>query len=180
MADMASMPMGLPALRPIPAGSVVTAADVQFMQGMIAHHAQAIRMSHLAAERGADPRFLRFARKIDQSQTSEIHLMQGWLAAQHQAVTDTASYHTISMPGMLTPSQMRELATLRGPAFDRRFLELMIRHHEGALGMVEALFRTRNAGQEVDVSVLANDIRTVQTAEIGVMRQMLARFEETR
>jgi uncharacterized protein (DUF305 family) len=179
MHDMAGMTMtGLPALRPIPEGSTVTVADVQFMQGMIAHHAQAIYMSHLAAQHGADPRFLRFAIKIDQSQTAEIRLMQGWLVDHGQVAPDTAAYHTIMMPGMLTREQLDQLASLDGRGFDKLFLELMIRHHEGALSMVADLFNTKGAGQEVDISVLANDIHTVQTAEIDLMREMLANLEE--
>jgi uncharacterized protein (DUF305 family) len=177
--DMGAM-TGLPDLKPIPAGANVTVADVHFMQGMIAHHAQAIYMSHLAARHGADPRFLRFAIKIDQSQTAEIRLMRGWLVDHGQVAPDTSAYHTIMMPGMLTPEQLGELSSLQGTGFDRRFLELMIMHHEGALSMVADLFATPGAGQEVDISVLANDIHSVQTAEIGLMRQMLANLEETR
>lgn len=175
--DMAAM-IGLPELRPIPEGSLVTAADVHFMQGMIAHHAQAIYMSHLAAKHGADPRFLRFAVKIDQSQTAEIRLMRGWLVDHGQVAPDTSSYRTIMMAGMLTAAELAELGSLEGRGFDRRFLELMIRHHEGALSMVADLFATPRAGQEIDINVLANDIHAVQTAEIGLMRQMLVNLEE--
>lgn len=173
-ADHMAGQMGMPALKPIPAGALYTAADVHFMQGMIAHHAQAIRMSHLARERGADDRLLRFAQKIDQSQTAEIHLMRGWLVDHHQTAPDTASYHTMMMTGMLTPAEMTELGSLHGSSFDRRFLELMIRHHEGALQMVHDLLHTPLAAQDVDVNVLANDIDLVQTAEIDLMRRMLA------
>lgn len=175
--DMAGM-TGMPELRPIPDGSLITAADVHFMQGMIAHHAQAIYMSHLAARHGADPRFLRFAVKVDQSQTAEIRLMRGWLVDHGQVAPDTSSYRTIMMAGMLTAEELAELASLEGRGFDRRFLELMIRHHEGALSMVADLFATPRAGQEIDINVLANDIHAVQTAEIGLMRQMLANLEE--
>jgi len=173
-ADQMAGHMGMPPLKAIPGGALYTAADVHFMQGMIAHHAQAIRMSHLAREHGADDRLLRFAQKIDQSQTAEIRLMQGWLVDHKQVATDTASYHTIMMTGMLTKEQMTELASLRGATFDRRFLELMIRHHEGALQMVDDLLHTPLAAQDVDVNVLANDIDLVQTAEIDLMRRMLA------
>jgi len=177
--DMAAM-TGMPELKPIPDGSLATTADIRFMQGMIAHHAQAIYMSHLAAEHGADPRFLRFAIKIDQSQTAEIRLMRGWLVDQGQVAPDTAAYHTMMMPGMLTRAQLDELASLEGRGFDARFLELMIAHHEGALSMVDDLLKTPRAAQDVDVSVLANDIHLVQTAEIGLMRQMLANLQENR
>lgn len=170
----------MPTLRPIPAGVLHTAADVQFMQGMIAHHGQAIHMSRLAEERGVSPRLLRFAQKIDQSQASEIRLMQGWLVDRDQVAPDSITWQAIMMPGMLTREELAELETLRGVAFDRRFLELMIRHHEGALAMVAELLATPRAAQDVDVDVLANEIHLVQTAEIDLMRQMLANLEETR
>ena len=157
----------------IPAGALYTEADVRFMQGMIAHHGQAIHMSRLAAARGADPRLLRFARKIDQSQAGEIVLMQDWLRANGQVVPDASAWRGMSMPGMLTAEELAELEGLRGAAFDRRFLTLMIRHHEGALRMVADLLATPRAAQDVDVSVLANDIENTQTAEIGLMRRML-------
>jgi len=157
----------------IPKGALYTEADVHFMQGMIAHHAQAIHMSRLAATRGADPRLLRFALKIDQSQWAEIRLMQDWLHANGQMAPDTSSWRTMSMPGMLTADELAQLDAARGTAFDRLFLTLMIRHHEGALLMVSELLATPRAAQDVDVNVFANDVEAVQTAEIAVMRQML-------
>lgn len=165
---------GLPALRPIPAGALYTAADVQFLQGMIGHHAQAIEMSRLAAGRGAQPRLVRFAEKIDQSQEAEIVLMQGWLYDHDQAIPDTASYRTITMPGMLSQAEMKQLGEVSGTEFDRLYLELMIRHHEGALGMVADLLASPRAAQDVDVNVFANEVHLVQSAEIDLMRQMLA------
>lgn len=158
----------------IPAGALYTEADVRFVQGMIAHHAQAVHMSRLAAERGAEQRLLRLARKIDQSQAGEIALMQDWLRSNRQFVPDTSVWRGMTMPGMLTARELATLEAARGAEFDRRFLELMIRHHEGALKMVADLLATPRAAQDVDVSVLANDVETTQTAEIGLMRQMLA------
>ena len=158
----------------IPKGALYTAADVHFMQGMIAHHAQAIYMTRLAVSRGASPRLLKLANKIDQSQQAEIRLMQDWLVANKQTAPDTSSWRTMFMPGMLTPAQLATLDAARGAEFDRQFLELMIQHHEGALKMVEDLLATPLAAQDVDVSVFANDVNTVQTAEIAAMQQMLA------
>ena len=157
----------------IPAGALFTEADVRFMQGMIAHHAQAIHMSRMAATRGASPRLVRFARKIDQSQAGEIVLMQEWLGANGQFAPDTSAWRGMTMHGMLTAAELARLEAARGPAFDRLFLEYMIRHHEGALRMVADLLAAPRAAQDVDVSVLANDVETTQTAEIGVMRQLL-------
>ena len=160
----------------IPKGALYTEADVHFMQGMIAHHAQAIYMSRLATARGANARLLKFANKIDQSQQAEIRLMQDWLIANKQTAPDTGSWRHMSMPGMLTPQQLATLDAARGSDFDRQFLHLMIQHHEGALKMVSDLFATPLAGQDVDVSVFANDVVTVQTAEIDTMNEMLANF----
>ena len=160
----------------VPPGSPYTVADVEFMQGMIAHHAQAIHMSRMAEKHGANPRVLRFAMKIDQSQIAEIRLMQEWLVHYGQAAPDTSSWRTMQMAGMLTEKQLAELDSAKGVAFDRAFLTLMIQHHEGALQMVKDLFAVPRAGQEVDVNVFANDVVSVQTAEIGVMRQMLSQL----
>ncbi len=161
-------------MAPIPAGALYTAADVHFMQGMIAHHGQAIHMSRLAAERGANPRLLRFANKIDQSQEAEIRLMQEWLRANNQVAPAADSWRTMSMPGMLTAEQLAQLTAAKGTDFDKQFLTLMIKHHEGALKMVADLLATPRAAQDVDVSVLANDVEITQSAEIAMMYQMLA------
>lgn len=169
--SMAGMSMSAPIT--IPKGAVFTEADVRFMQGMIAHHAQAIYMSRMAAAHGANPRVLKFANKIDQSQIAEIRLMQQWLNRNGQSAPDTSSWRTMQMPGMLTADQLKALDDAKGPDFDREFLTYMIQHHEGALKMVSDLFATPQAAQDVDVSVFANDVQTVQTAEIGTMHAML-------
>jgi uncharacterized protein (DUF305 family) len=153
-------------------------ADVEFMQGMIAHHAQAIHMSRMAEAHRANPRVLKLSIKIDQSQLPEILLMQEWLRRYDQVAPDTSSWRVMTMPGMLTSEQLRRLDVATGAAFDRAFLELMIQHHEGALQMVRDLFASPGAAQEVDVNVFANDVVTAQTAEIGVMRRMLAELPE--
>lgn len=160
----------------VPKGAAYTAADVEFMQGMIAHHAQAIHMSRMAEARKANPRVIKLAVKIDQSQVAEIRIMQDWLRNHGQHAPDTSSWRSMAMPGMVTAAQLARLDSAQGVAFDRAFLELMILHHEGALKMVEDLFKTPRAGQEVDVSVFANDVVTVQTAEIGIMRQLLSQL----
>ncbi len=162
----------------IPEGAVYTVADVEFMQGMIAHHAQAIYMSRMAEAHGASPRLLKLANKIDQSQVAEIRIMQQWLRSNGQTAPDTSSWRTMRMAGMLTDDQIKTLDDAKGVEFDRAFLEYMIQHHEGALQMVKDLFATPRAGQEVDVNVFANDVVSVQTAEIGAMRQMLSQLSD--
>jgi uncharacterized protein (DUF305 family) len=160
----------------IPEGAIYTVADVEFMQGMIAHHAQAIYMSRLASAHGSNPRVLRLAVKIDQSQVAEIRIMQDWLRQKDQTAPDTSSWRTMRMAGMLTDEQIKELDAAKGVDFDRAFLTYMIQHHEGALQMVKDLFASPRAGQEVDVNVFANDVVSVQTAEIGAMRQLLSQL----
>jgi uncharacterized protein (DUF305 family) len=164
---------GMSAPVTIPDGAIFTEADVHFMQGMIAHHSQAIFMSRLAASRQANARLLKFATKIDQSQTAEIRLMQDWLRANGQSVPDTSSWHNMMMPGMLTAEQITQLTNAKAKEFDRQFLLLMIQHHRGALKMVDDLLASPRAAQDVNVSVFANDVTLVQTAEIAIMEQML-------
>lgn len=172
MAGMSGM-SGMDTPVTIPKGAIYTAADVHFMQGMIAHHAQAIFMSRLAASHGANPKLQKFANKIDQSQMAEIKLMQDWLRANKQTAPDTSSYHHVMMSGMLTADQIKQLEAAKGAEFDRLFLTFMIQHHEGALKMVDDLNASPGAAQDIDVSVFANDVTTVQTAEIGTMHRML-------
>jgi uncharacterized protein (DUF305 family) len=171
--DMARMPgMGGPAQIVIPPGTGITVADVEFMQGMIAHHAQAVWMSRLAVGHGAHPQVLKLAKMIDQSQIPEIIIMQNWLRRYDQFVPDTSSWHTMTMAGMLTDDQIKALDAAQGVDFDRKFLEYMIQHHSGAIKMVNDLFATPGGGQEVDTGVFANDVVTVQTAEIGLMLKL--------
>jgi uncharacterized protein (DUF305 family) len=160
----------------IPNGALYTKADVEFMQGMIAHHAQAVVMSRMALSRKANPQVLRLSKKIDQSQVPEIRIMQDWLERNKQFAPDTSSWRHMMMDGMLTPEQMKKLEQAKGVDFDRAYLEYMIQHHVGALKMVEDLFAAPLAGQEVDVNVFANDVVTVQTAEIGIMQKLLTQL----
>lgn len=173
MAGMAGM-SGMDAPVTIPEGAGYTAADVHFMQGMIAHHAQAIAMSKIAYKNQANPKLMFFATKIDQSQRAEITQMQGWLVDHGQTAPDTMSYKNMMMTGMLTPAQMTELENAKGPEFDKKYLTFMILHHEGAIQMVKDLFATPMSGQETNINVFANDVEQVQTAEIAAMHQMLA------
>jgi uncharacterized protein (DUF305 family) len=145
---------------------------------MIAHHAQAIFMSRMAAGHHADPRVLKLATKIDQSQVAEIRIMQEWLTRNGQAAPDTSSWRSMHMPGMLTMAQLDSLDATTGGTFDRTYLTLMIQHHEGALQMVKDLLATPGTAQDVDVSVFANDVVSVQTAEIGAMRRMLSQLPD--
>ena len=174
MAGMKGMDMGHAIV--IPKGALYTKADVEFMQGMIAHHAQAIVMSRMAESHGANPQVLKLSNKIDQSQIPEIRIMQLWLKRNNQFAPDTSSWHNMMMAGMLTAAQLKELDAAKGVAFDRAYLRLMIQHHAGALKMVDDLFNVSMAGQEVDVNVFANDVVTAQTAEIGIMQRLFSQL----
>ncbi|MGE0354106.1 MAG: DUF305 domain-containing protein [Gemmatimonadales bacterium] len=157
-----------------------TGADVRFMTGMIAHHAQAIVMSRWAPTHGASPQVLTLTQRIINSQQDEIRTMQTWLKDHGQPVPE-GSPEAMSamhgdhglMPGMLTAEQMRELDAARGPEFDRTFLRLMIQHHTGALTMVDDLFGSYGAAQEDLVFKIASEIQSDQTTEIERMRGML-------
>ena len=162
-----------------------TAADVRFMQGMIGHHAQALVMTALIAERTTRADIRALGKRIEVSQKDEIKMMQQWLRDRHQTVPNPDAQHahhmdmpgmTMSdtlMPGMLTADQLADLAKTRGTDFDKLFLEDMIRHHEGALSMVAALLGTTGAGQEPEVFRFAAEVDTDQRAEIARMSALL-------
>jgi len=160
----------------IPPGANYTKADVEFMQHMIAHHAQAIVMAKLAEQNSTNQQLLKLSRKIDQSQIPEIEIMQDWLRRHNQFAPDTSSWHGMVMDGMLTDAEIKALGEAKGTAFDRLFLEGMIKHHAGAIRMVDDLFATPGAGQEIDTNVFANEVVTAQTSEIGIMRRLLAQL----
>ncbi|MDB4888398.1 MAG: hypothetical protein JWL61_253 [Gemmatimonadetes bacterium] len=174
MAGMNHMDMGHEIV--IPKGAAYTKADVEFMQGMIAHHAQAIVMSRMAESHGANPQVMKLSNKIDQSQVAEIEIMQSWLKRYKQFAPDTSSWRHMTMTGMLTSAQLAELDVARGVDFDRTYLRYMIMHHAGALKMVDDLLNSALAGQEVDVNVFANDVVTAQTVEIGIMQKLLTQL----
>ena len=170
------------------AGPAYTTADVQFMQGMIAHHAQALVMAGMASSHGANPQVLLFCKKITISQRDEITMMQDWLKERGQLVpTVAADGHDhdhgmagmdmnahASMPGMLTEDQLETLAHARGERFDRLFLTGMIQHHEGALTMVAKLFDSPGAGQTPEIFGYATGVDADQRAEIERMQGMLS------
>ncbi|MBL0940375.1 MAG: DUF305 domain-containing protein [Gemmatimonadaceae bacterium] len=157
----------------IPAGAIYTKADVEFMQGMIAHHAQAIVMAKIAEKNSTNQQLLNLSRKIDQSQVPEIEIMQDWLRRHNQFAPDTSSWHDMVMDGMLTKDELKAMEAAKGADFDRLFLDGMIKHHAGAIKMVDDLFKSPGAGQEVDTNVFANDVVVAQSAEIAIMKRLL-------
>jgi uncharacterized protein (DUF305 family) len=158
-----------------------TAADVRFMQGMIGHHAQALEMTALLPSRTSREDMRLLALRIEVSQADEIKMMQRWLEARGQQAPGLHAHHAPGaplMPGMLTPEEMGRLADARGERFDRLFLDLMIKHHAGALVMVEQLFSTPGAGQEAEIFAFASDVEADQRMEIERMGAMLKELQK--
>jgi len=166
-------------------------ADVQFMQGMIVHHAQAVEMTALMASHTQNKNLRLLGARISHSQSEEIKFMKRWLDARGElpslpmqdmrgmdmSMPGMAGMNmpnqTMLMPGMLTPKQMKALAKAKGAQFDHLFLTGMIQHHNGALIMVKDLFDTAGAGQDAELFNFATDVDSGQRAEIRIMQTML-------
>jgi uncharacterized protein (DUF305 family) len=184
--------MGVPAALALSAGTAAaqataaghTPADARFMRDMIGHHVQALEMARLVPDRAASHGLRMLAERITVSQQDEIAMMRAWLRARGEPVPDAGGHDAhhghhaagadpAGMPGMATPEEMARLAAVSGAEFDRLFLELMIRHHEGALVMVAQLFGTPGAGQDSQVFQIASEVDADQRMEIDRMRSML-------
>jgi uncharacterized protein (DUF305 family) len=184
-----------------------SAADVDFMQGMIMHHAQAVEMTAMISSHTQNKDLRSLGARISSSQSDEIRFMKRWLAARGEPVSkalpenpgmdmtgmdmphgsnshDTAPHDTMPhesmalMPGMLTPQQMEALGKAQGAEFDRLFLVGMIQHHNGALTMVKDLFNTAGAGQDAELFDFATDADNSQRAEIRIMENMLEKEQK--
>lgn len=178
-----------------------TQADIDFMYGMIPHHAQALIMSRLAPENNASPSIQILAARIINAQGDEIELMKKWLRDRDQPVPEIHidglemmvhmddghdghgghGHHDMhdhsDMPGMLSQDQLEELAAATGTEFDRLFLEFMIEHHKGAIIMVDELFAADGAASDREIFDLASGINAEQETEIERMKLMLDRIE---
>jgi uncharacterized protein (DUF305 family) len=157
-------------------------ADVEFMQGMIMHHSQAVEMTALIPSHTENKDLWSLGARISSSQSDEIKFMQHWLIARGEPVSmampgmpdmDKSGHPMALMPGMLTPEQMEALRKAKGAEFDHLFLVGMIQHHNGALTMVKDLFDTAGAGQDADLFNFATDADNTQRAEIKIMQTML-------
>ena len=155
-----------------------TEADVAFVQGMISHHAQALVMTDLVADRTGRDDLPQLAERMDVSQRDEITQMEQWLEDRGEDVPDASAGHHHGdgelMPGMLTDDDLARLEAASGRAFDELFLQYMIRHHEGAVMMVAELLSSDDGGQESDVFRLAQHIDSDQNVEIARMKSLLA------
>jgi uncharacterized protein (DUF305 family) len=157
-------------------------ADIDFMQGMIMHHSQAVEMTALIPSHTENKEIGRLGARISFSQSDEIKFMKRWLTARGQPLSmampgmpdmDMDGNPMQVMPGMLTPEQMNALRRANGAEFDRLFLKGMIQHHNGALIMVKELFDTPGAGQDAEIFDFATDADNTQRAEIKIMQDML-------
>jgi uncharacterized protein (DUF305 family) len=167
---------------PAPAAhSLYTPADVDFMSGMIVHHAQAVLIAGWAPSHDASESLRALCERIVVAQNDEIALAQRWLRERNEPVppADPRGHmmpgmdHPMLMPGMLTPAQLAQLDSARGPEFDRLFLTFMIQHHQGALTMVDQLLSAQGAAQDGPVFRFAADVNADQTTEIDRMNRML-------
>jgi len=163
-------------------------ADIDFMQGMIHHHQQAVEMTALMPTHTTNKALLKLGQRISISQTDEIGMMRRWLEDRGLAVPMDHSHMDHShmpaggmmdmatmapMPGMLTPEQMKALAAAKGARFDRLFLTGMIQHHKGALTMVKDLYNEPATGQDAQLYDFVTDVDNTQSAEIKIMEGML-------
>jgi uncharacterized protein (DUF305 family) len=186
LAALATIVCVAAAQRPAPGGSDsvrknYTPADVHFMSGMIAHHAQAVMIAGWAPSHGASASLRAMCERIVVGQTDEIVLMQRWLRDRHETVPQPDTIYrpmpgmsmVTMMPGMLTDAQLAQLDSARGQNFDRLFLNDMIQHHQGAITMVNELFGSKGGGEEEIVFRFASDVYADQTTEIARMNRML-------
>jgi uncharacterized protein (DUF305 family) len=157
-------------------------AEVEFMQGMIMHHAQALEMTALISSHTENKDLRLLGARISRSQNDEINFMKRWLAVRGEpasmpmpamAAGEMSHHHMSLMPGMLTPEQMEALRQAKHAEFDHLFLTGMIQHHNGALTMVKDLFDTAGAGQDAELFDFATDADNTQRAEIKIMQGML-------
>ena len=162
----------------------VSTADVQFMQDMIMHHAQAVEMTALIESHTENKDVRSLGARISHSQADEIAFMRRWLVSRGQPISD--GMHSMHMnhknmlhdqmslmPGMLSAAQMEALRKAKGEEFDRLFLTGMIQHHGGALTMVKDLFAAAGTGQDAELFNFATDVDSGQRAEIRIMQNML-------
>ena len=163
-----------------------SAKDVEFMQGMIMHHAQAVEMVALIEERTENKQIRLLGMRIGNSQADEMKFMQRWLEVRgmpvEQKMPSTGGHDRHDaparakphlMPGMLSAEQMEALRDAKDAEFDRLFLKGMIQHHEGAIAMVGELFATAGAGQDAELFNFATDVDSGQRAEINSMKTLL-------
>jgi uncharacterized protein (DUF305 family) len=182
-------PVPDPPARPDLVRQPYSTADVEFMAGMIPHHAQAVLIAGWAQSHGARPDIAVLCERMVVGQRDEIAFMRNWLRDRGQFVPAADSTHhrmkmngvehDMLMPGMLSPEELAQLDKARGTEWDRLFLTFMMKHHEGAMKMVDDLFASHGALQDDDVYTLASDIHADQSIEIERMQKLLESLGKT-
>ncbi|MFB8035532.1 DUF305 domain-containing protein [Streptomyces sp. NPDC056004] len=164
---------------PATPGAEFNDADVKFAQQMIPHHQQAIEMAKLADGRAADPEIKKLATAIEKAQDPEIDTMKGWLTSWGKPLPSSSMGdmpgmdHGSAMPGMMSGKDMSDLAAAKGKDFDKKFAQLMIGHHQGAVTMAED---EQKNGDNAEAKKLAGAVVTAQTAEIEQMNKIIDRL----
>ncbi len=157
-----------------PAASDFKAADVEFAQSMILHHQQAVEMADLAIDTtvGANEKVVDLATRIKGAQKPEMEMMGGWLTAWGQPMQmDTSMGQGMPMlDGMMTDDEMNGLRNVKGADFDMMWMQMMIRHHQGAIAMAQTV---KTTGSNTDVMDMADQVITAQQGEIAEMETML-------
>ena len=177
-----TIPADIVAADTIPADAEFNANDVTFAQGMIPHHQQAVEMSTIALdpERNASAEVKDLATRIQGAQDPEIQLMTGWLTEWGQPVDAMTGMEGMEgmetgdmpgMEGMMSSDEMTGLEAANGPAFDKLWLDMMVRHHQGAVTMSKT---AQTDGKAAVVKELAGKIISAQEAEIAEMSKVLA------
>ncbi|MEU3072707.1 DUF305 domain-containing protein [Streptomyces laurentii] len=154
-----------------PAAGGFNDADVMFAQMMIPHHEQALEMAKLADGRAADAEVKKLVEDIKKAQDPEIQKMKSWLKTWNKPEAMAGGGH--SMAGMMSEQDMKDLAATKGKAFDRKFAELMIAHHEGAVDMAKT---EQTGGSDAEAKKVADDVVRTQAAEIAQLKKILERL----
>ncbi|MFD0339777.1 DUF305 domain-containing protein [Streptomyces sp. NPDC127117] len=168
---------------PATPGGKFNDADVKFAQQMIPHHQQAIEMAKLADGRAADPEIKKLATAIEKAQDPEINTMKGWLTSWGKPLPSSSAMDDMpgmdhgpdgsGMPGMMSGKDMGDLAAAKGKDFDKKFAQLMIGHHQGAVTMAED---EQKNGADAEAKKLAGAVVTAQIAEIEQMNKIIDRL----
>jgi uncharacterized protein (DUF305 family) len=143
------------------------ADDVTFAQQMVPHHSQALDMAKLVPSRSTNPKVVDLASRIEKAQDPEIKQMQSWLTTWGAGMPGMAHE---SMPGMMADADLKKLEAAKGAEFDKLWLDMMIKHHQGAVDMAKTELAK---GGNADAKALAQKIIDGQQAEITEMQGLL-------
>jgi uncharacterized protein (DUF305 family) len=151
-------------------------ADITFAQGMIPHHVGALDMAKLVQGRTSNPKVVDLASRIEKAQDPEIKTMSEWLKSWGAEVPSTSAptsehggHGTTSAHGM-DPAELEMLKQVKDAEFDKLFLDMMIKHHQGAIDMSNVELQQ---GRNAEAKELAQRIITSQQAEIDEMKGLL-------